>query len=63
MLCLDVGITMSSSAPGEESSLEQAKKVVTKFLQRQVFVTLNVVKSCLKGKQYHLCAVEYFFVY
>lgn len=28
---------MSSSAPGEESSLEQAKKVVTKFLQRQVF--------------------------
>lgn len=37
MLCLDVGITMSSSAPGEESSLEQAKKVVTKFLQRQVF--------------------------
>ncbi|XP_046799672.1 X-ray repair cross-complementing protein 5 isoform X1 [Gallus gallus] len=37
VLCLDVGITMSSSAPGEESSLEQAKKVVTKFLQRQVF--------------------------
>uniref|UniRef100_A0A8C9ELL3 X-ray repair cross complementing 5 n=1 Tax=Pavo cristatus TaxID=9049 RepID=A0A8C9ELL3_PAVCR len=37
VLCLDVGITMSSSAPGEESSLEQAKKVITKFLQRQVF--------------------------
>ncbi|XP_065606545.1 X-ray repair cross-complementing protein 5 isoform X1 [Cyrtonyx montezumae] len=37
VLCLDVGVTMSSSAPGEESSLEQAKKVATKFLQRQVF--------------------------
>ncbi|XP_015724172.1 X-ray repair cross-complementing protein 5 [Coturnix japonica] len=37
VLCLDVGITMGSSAPGEESSLEQAKKVITKFLQRQVF--------------------------
>uniref|UniRef100_A0A8C3M1L6 X-ray repair cross-complementing protein 5 n=1 Tax=Chrysolophus pictus TaxID=9089 RepID=A0A8C3M1L6_CHRPC len=28
---------MSSSAPGEESPLEQAKRVMTKFLQRQVF--------------------------
>ncbi|XP_009951473.1 PREDICTED: X-ray repair cross-complementing protein 5 [Leptosomus discolor] len=28
---------MSSSAPGEESSLEQAKKIMTKFVQRQVF--------------------------
>ncbi|XP_061315432.1 X-ray repair cross-complementing protein 5 isoform X2 [Pezoporus flaviventris] len=37
VLCLDVGFTMSSSAPGEESSLEQAKKVMTKFVQRQVF--------------------------
>ncbi|XP_048809283.1 X-ray repair cross-complementing protein 5 isoform X2 [Lagopus muta] len=38
VLCLDVGITMSSSsAPGEESPLEQAKRVMTKFLQRQVF--------------------------
>ncbi|KFP99347.1 X-ray repair cross-complementing protein 5, partial [Leptosomus discolor] len=37
VLCLDVGFTMSSSAPGEESSLEQAKKIMTKFVQRQVF--------------------------
>ncbi|XP_009273242.1 PREDICTED: X-ray repair cross-complementing protein 5 isoform X1 [Aptenodytes forsteri] len=28
---------MSNSASGEESSLEQAKKVMTKFVQRQVF--------------------------
>ncbi|NWX22955.1 XRCC5 protein, partial [Aegotheles bennettii] len=37
VLCLDVSFTMSNSAPGEESSLEQAKKVMTKFVQRQVF--------------------------
>ncbi|KAM6398263.1 X-ray repair cross-complementing protein 5 isoform 1-T1 [Pluvialis apricaria] len=37
VLCLDVGFTMSYSASGEESSLEQAKKVMTKFVQRQVF--------------------------
>ncbi|XP_009069682.1 PREDICTED: X-ray repair cross-complementing protein 5-like, partial [Acanthisitta chloris] len=37
VLCLDVGFTMSSSSPGEESSLEQAKKIMTKFVQRQVF--------------------------
>ncbi|XP_053926290.1 X-ray repair cross-complementing protein 5 isoform X2 [Cuculus canorus] len=37
VLCLDVGFTMSNSASGEESSLEQAKKVMTKFVQRQVF--------------------------
>ncbi|XP_072788139.1 X-ray repair cross-complementing protein 5 isoform X3 [Taeniopygia guttata] len=37
VLCLDVGFTMSSSSPGEESSLDQAKKIMTKFLQRQVF--------------------------
>uniref|UniRef100_A0A8D0EYY8 X-ray repair cross-complementing protein 5 n=1 Tax=Strix occidentalis caurina TaxID=311401 RepID=A0A8D0EYY8_STROC len=37
VLCLDVGFTMSSSAPGEESSLKQAKKIMMKFVQRQVF--------------------------
>ncbi|NWT49706.1 XRCC5 protein, partial [Erythrocercus mccallii] len=37
VLCLDVGLTMSSSSLGEESSLDQAKKVMTKFVQRQVF--------------------------
>ncbi|NWI15063.1 XRCC5 protein, partial [Crypturellus soui] len=37
VLCLDVGLTMGNAAPGEESPLEEAKKVMTKFLQRQVF--------------------------
>ncbi|NXG24598.1 XRCC5 protein, partial [Grallaria varia] len=37
VLCLDVGFTMSNPSPGEESSLEQAKKIMTKFVQRQVF--------------------------
>ncbi|NXM71765.1 XRCC5 protein, partial [Serilophus lunatus] len=37
VLCLDVGFTMSTSPLGEESPLEQAKKVMTKFVQRQVF--------------------------
>ncbi|NXU13123.1 XRCC5 protein, partial [Pardalotus punctatus] len=37
VLCLDVGFTMSSSSPGKESSLDQAKKIMTKFVQRQVF--------------------------
>ncbi|KFP03339.1 X-ray repair cross-complementing protein 5, partial [Calypte anna] len=37
VLCLDVGFTMSNSASGEESPFEQAKKVMTKFVQRQVF--------------------------
>ncbi|NWS68526.1 XRCC5 protein, partial [Crotophaga sulcirostris] len=37
VLCLDVGFMMSNSASGEESSLEQAKQVMTKFVQRQVF--------------------------
>ncbi|XP_072730741.1 X-ray repair cross-complementing protein 5 [Ciconia boyciana] len=37
VLCLDVGFTMSNSASGEESSLEQAKEVMAKFVQRKVF--------------------------
>ncbi|NXH98082.1 XRCC5 protein, partial [Pachycephala philippinensis] len=37
VLCLDVGSTMSTYSPGEESSLDQAKKIMTKFVQRQVF--------------------------
>ncbi|XP_016280585.2 X-ray repair cross-complementing protein 5 isoform X1 [Monodelphis domestica] len=37
VLCLDVSFTMNNSFPGEESSFEQAKKVMTMFLQRQVF--------------------------
>ncbi|XP_074154842.1 X-ray repair cross-complementing protein 5 [Sminthopsis crassicaudata] len=37
VLCLDVSFNMMHSFPGEESSFEQAKKVMTMFLQRQVF--------------------------
>ncbi|XP_036612864.1 X-ray repair cross-complementing protein 5 [Trichosurus vulpecula] len=37
VLCLDVSFNMLNSFPGEESSFEQAKKVMTMFLQRQVF--------------------------
>ncbi|KAM3861942.1 X-ray repair cross-complementing protein 5-like [Diretmus argenteus] len=37
VLCMDVGFSMSNSAPGEEPPFEQAKKVVQKFVQRQVF--------------------------
>ncbi|XP_045709630.1 X-ray repair cross-complementing protein 5 [Phyllostomus hastatus] len=37
VLCMDVGLTMSNSFPGEESPFEQAKKVMTMFVQRQVF--------------------------
>uniref|UniRef100_A0A8C3TD46 X-ray repair cross-complementing protein 5 n=1 Tax=Chelydra serpentina TaxID=8475 RepID=A0A8C3TD46_CHESE len=34
---MDVGFAMSNSAPGEESPFEQAKKMMTMFVQRQVF--------------------------
>lgn len=34
---MDVGFSMSNSAPGEEPPFEEAKKVVQKFIQRQVF--------------------------
>uniref|UniRef100_A0A2K6PH08 X-ray repair cross-complementing protein 5 n=1 Tax=Rhinopithecus roxellana TaxID=61622 RepID=A0A2K6PH08_RHIRO len=37
VLCMDVGFTMSNSIPGVESPFEQAKKVITMFVQRQVF--------------------------
>ncbi|XP_041120692.1 X-ray repair cross-complementing protein 5 [Polyodon spathula] len=37
VLCLDVGFSMSNSAPGEEPPFEQAKKVIQMFVQRQVF--------------------------
>ncbi|KAM8856741.1 X-ray repair cross-complementing protein 5-like [Spinachia spinachia] len=37
VLCMDVGFSMSNSAPGEESPFELAKKVIQKFVQRQVF--------------------------
>uniref|UniRef100_A0A286XHS4 X-ray repair cross-complementing protein 5 n=1 Tax=Cavia porcellus TaxID=10141 RepID=A0A286XHS4_CAVPO len=37
VLCVDVGFAMSNSFPGEESPFEQAKKVMTMFVQRQVF--------------------------
>uniref|UniRef100_A0A8C8SKX4 X-ray repair cross-complementing protein 5 n=1 Tax=Pelusios castaneus TaxID=367368 RepID=A0A8C8SKX4_9SAUR len=34
---MDVGFAMSNSGPGEESPFEQAKKLMTMFVQRQVF--------------------------
>ncbi|XP_014859247.1 PREDICTED: X-ray repair cross-complementing protein 5 isoform X1 [Poecilia mexicana] len=37
VLCMDVGFSMSNSAPGEEPPFAQAKKVIQKFVQRQVF--------------------------
>uniref|UniRef100_A0A452V313 X-ray repair cross-complementing protein 5 n=1 Tax=Ursus maritimus TaxID=29073 RepID=A0A452V313_URSMA len=37
VLCMDVGPAMSNSLPGEESPFELAKKVMTMFVQRQVF--------------------------
>ncbi|XP_002712509.1 X-ray repair cross-complementing protein 5 isoform X2 [Oryctolagus cuniculus] len=37
VLCMDVGFAMGNSFPGEESPFEQAKKVMTMFVQRQVF--------------------------
>uniref|UniRef100_A0A665WWQ1 X-ray repair cross-complementing protein 5 n=1 Tax=Echeneis naucrates TaxID=173247 RepID=A0A665WWQ1_ECHNA len=37
VLCMDVGFSMSNSAPGEEPHFELAKKVIKKSVQRQVF--------------------------
>uniref|UniRef100_A0A8C1R177 X-ray repair complementing defective repair in Chinese hamster cells 5 n=1 Tax=Cyprinus carpio TaxID=7962 RepID=A0A8C1R177_CYPCA len=37
VLCMDVGFSMSNSEPGQEPPFEQAKKVIQKFIQRQVF--------------------------
>lgn len=37
VLCLDVGFSMSNVAYGEESPLEMGKKLMTLFVQRQVF--------------------------
>uniref|UniRef100_A0A8K9V0H4 X-ray repair complementing defective repair in Chinese hamster cells 5 n=1 Tax=Oncorhynchus mykiss TaxID=8022 RepID=A0A8K9V0H4_ONCMY len=37
VLCLDVGFSMSNSATGQEPPFQQAKKVIQKFVQRQVF--------------------------
>ncbi|XP_026126918.1 X-ray repair cross-complementing protein 5 [Carassius auratus] len=37
VLCMDVGFSMSNSEPGQEPPFEQAKRVIQKFIQRQVF--------------------------
>ncbi|XP_028971602.2 X-ray repair cross-complementing protein 5 isoform X2 [Esox lucius] len=37
VLCVDVGFSMSNSGPGQEPPFEQAKKVIQKFVKRQVF--------------------------
>uniref|UniRef100_A0A4W4H648 X-ray repair cross-complementing protein 5 n=2 Tax=Electrophorus electricus TaxID=8005 RepID=A0A4W4H648_ELEEL len=34
---MDVGFSMSNSGPGQELAFEQAKRVIQKFIQRQVF--------------------------
>lgn len=42
VMCMDVGLSMSNSTPGEESPFELAKKVIQKFVQRQVFSETKV---------------------
>ncbi|TKS67313.1 X-ray repair cross-complementing protein 5 [Collichthys lucidus] len=37
VLCMDVGFSMSNSAPGEDPPFDLAKQVIQKFVQRQVF--------------------------
>ncbi|XP_077472860.1 X-ray repair cross-complementing protein 5-like [Stigmatopora argus] len=37
VVCMDVGFSMSNSAPGEDSPFELAKQVIQKFIQRQLF--------------------------
>ncbi|XP_077305776.1 X-ray repair cross-complementing protein 5 [Lithobates pipiens] len=37
VMCMDVGLAMTHSHQGEETPFEQAKKVMTMFVQRQVF--------------------------
>ncbi|XP_062972775.1 X-ray repair cross-complementing protein 5 isoform X2 [Elgaria multicarinata webbii] len=70
VLCMDVGFSMSNSGPGEESPLDQAKKVMTMFVQRQVFSeskdeislvlfgTENTANSLARGDQYQHITVH-----
>ncbi|XP_063144905.1 X-ray repair cross-complementing protein 5 isoform X3 [Candoia aspera] len=70
VLCMDVGFSVSNSAPGEESPFEQAKKVITMFVQRQVFAeskdevslvlfgTENTSNSLASGDQYQHITVH-----
>lgn len=47
---MDVGFSMSNSAPGEEPPFELAKKVIQKFVQRQVYLHIyTVVEEILKS--------------
>ncbi|XP_051937424.1 X-ray repair cross-complementing protein 5 [Hippocampus zosterae] len=41
VLCMDVGLSMSNSAPGEDSPFELSKQVIQKFVQRQVFAEVK----------------------
>uniref|UniRef100_UPI0037E95C64 X-ray repair cross-complementing protein 5 n=1 Tax=Semicossyphus pulcher TaxID=241346 RepID=UPI0037E95C64 len=53
VLCMDVGYSMSNSAPGEEPPFELAKKVIQKFVQRQVFAeTKDELALVLFGTDY-----------
>nr|XP_060629911.1 X-ray repair cross-complementing protein 5 isoform X1 [Anolis sagrei ordinatus] len=70
VLCMDVGFSMSHSGQGEESPFEQAKKVITVFVQRQVFAeskdeislvlfgTENTANSLASEDQYQHIAVH-----
>ncbi len=49
VLCMDVGFSMSNSEPGQEPSFEQAKKVIQKFVQRQV-CTFSPLKGIVHPK-------------
>ncbi|KAJ7345929.1 hypothetical protein JRQ81_001879 [Phrynocephalus forsythii] len=70
VLCMDVGLSMSNSGPGEESPFEQAKQVMTMFVQRQVFAeskdevslvlfgTETTANSLASGDQYQHITVH-----
>ncbi|XP_053258569.1 X-ray repair cross-complementing protein 5 [Podarcis raffonei] len=70
VLCMDVGFSMSNSGPGEDSPFEQAKKVMTMFVQRQVFAeskdeialvlfgTEDTANSLASGDQYQHITVH-----
>ncbi|XP_044294195.1 X-ray repair cross-complementing protein 5 [Varanus komodoensis] len=70
VLCMDVGFSMSGSAPGEESPFDQAKKLITMFVQRQVFAeskdevslvlfgTENTANCLASGDQYQHITVH-----
>lgn len=55
-MCVDVGLSMSNSAPGEESPFELAKKVIQKFVQRQVRVHIYRIKHSREAVTSNTCS-------